>query len=941
MDNSGDTCRIIDEFSKQLYLLRTNQEFGHAVQQAMTKTVPEITRFVLFNYNWHSKEFEAIADGSLNYENIPASFHQDMQALYDQSHAEEVSIYEGSVTSDARPAILQALNTTATGRETLLSVNPVNDKSGLFYAYTDREEGIGKGAISLCSLIANMALRAWKNLNFQALQIREYKKTEKRFVNQQQFMREIFDYVPVHIFTKDPDGNYVFLNKNLEAITGQLTMDALGKQSSDLFGAALGQQLDALDREVWQSRKTKASSLEVTIGQEKRHLYTSRKVINTSENKQLLLGFAVDITDTVEARRNMEEQRQFFEQIIDTVPNYIYVKDDSNNFLLVNQAVADLFQATKEEVVAQGAALVQNHPVHINLDAATDNEVINTRKGMSYEETMTLADGEVRWMQTTKQPLPDKDGKVNVLGISVDITEIKRQSEELMRTKKAKEQFLANMSHEIRTPINGIVGMINLLESTPVSQEQRKFIHAIKKSSDNLKVIINDILDISVIESGNLRLERIGFQPKAICQTLIESFRYLAQSKDIQLTLNYDPFIDNVLIGDPVRLNQILLNLLGNAMKFTTEGFVRMYALKLAERDGLAEMQFIIQDSGIGIEESRLQTIFESFEQGNESISRKYGGTGLGLSIVKQLVAMLGGSISVVSEVARGTTFRIDIAYEIGSEQHLEPGQQQHTGEETPFDLSGKNILLVEDNEVNLLYVKKVLEKWNARVDTALNGLQSLEKLKNSDYDLILMDVQMPVMDGYEATQFIRSKFRPPKSKTKIVAITANAIKGDDQKCLDAGMDGYLSKPFKPADLKEVISVQLHPKAAQKIPPAGNAQGNKAGVVNLHYLKEISDNDRAFMLDMIGSFIDQNPGDIEKLKSAIARKDWEEVAYVAHKIKPSISFMGIDILKSVVLDIERYAKKHEGDAIPRLVEKLENICQKAYQELKHEQAKLQ
>ncbi len=939
IDNSGDTCRYIDELSRNLFLLKTNQEFDFIVSETIKKCIPKISKYALFNYNWHSRAFEFISGISLDYKDIPETFHTDLHRLFDQQLEQKNTLYNRDLSTETRLSILRKLNDADDGSELIMTVKPVNEMSGLFYAFSDQRDFFDESKIALCRLISNMAVRAWKSLNFQAFQIREHKKAEKRFINQQQMMQEIFNYLPIQIYTKDKKGKYISLNKSTEEFLDLKAMDVIGKTTGEVMSPEIAKKFNFLEQKLWETRNPQSIEIEVNKHGESMHLYIGKKLMSTTDREDLLLAFAVDVTQTVMAHKSLEEQWRFIQQIIDTDPNYIYVRDKNGRYILVNQAIADLFQTSKDEIIRLGADIFHKQSLDEKLDEDSDRQVIENGDTVEIEESLMLPDHETRWIHTTKKPLPDKDGNVNVLGISIDITERKKHSDELLRAKRAKEQFLANMSHEIRTPINGIVGMINLLESTPTSQDQKKYLEAIKKSSENLKVIINDILDLSVIESGNLRLEKIGFKPRNLLNTLIESFRYAAEEKGIQLTLNYDPFVDEVLIGDPVRLNQILLNVIGNAVKFTREGYVRIYVLKLDDQDDTVDLQFIIQDSGIGIARKRLDTIFESFEQGDETITRKYGGTGLGLAIVKQLVTLQNGKITVESEEGHGSAFKIDIAYQKGSEEDLEqPSRHKDRSAifDDQFDLSAYRILLVEDNEVNSLYSKKLMEKWHGIVDSAINGLEALEHLKKNDYDLILMDVQMPVMDGYEATRFIRTNFKPPKSEVKIIAITANAIKGDDQKCIDAGMNDYLSKPFKPTDLKEML--QKHLNIPHKIPDKfknGSAGLRQTGhVTNLGYLQEISDNDKSFMLEMIQSFIDQTPVDLQRMKNKVLEKDWENVAYVAHKIKPSISFMGIDLLKGLIVDIENMAKNHKTSEIPRLMDKLEKICTQAYDELK-------
>jgi len=465
-----------------------------------------------------------------------------------------------------------------------------------------------------------------------------------------------------------------------------------------------------------------------------------------------------------------------------------------------------------------------------------------------------------------------------------------------------------------------------------------------KIAPKNLQVIINDILDLSAIESGNIKFERIGFNLKSFFNTLISSFSYTAKQKGISITLNFDPYIDEVVIGDPVRLNQIISNLIGNAVKFTKRGFVKVYALKIGEDNKIGDFQFIIDDSGIGIPDDKIQKVFENFEQGDATINRKYGGTGLGLAIVKQLVESQNGSIVVQSRPGRGTKFTVSLKLEIGKEEDLDESKTpltKYEHSEKKLDLSKHKILLVEDNEVNLLYTRKVLQNWNCNPDEAKNGLIALEKLKENNYDLILMDVRMPIMDGFEATKFIRANFSPPKCNTPIIALTANAIKGDDDKCLAAGMNDYISKPFQPETLKNKIIGNMDLEGfTNKVPNRTKPEPYKGKTIDLNYLKEMSDNDVGFITDMVKSFINQAPKDMENIWFHFSNEEYDEVANIIHKIKPSITFMGIHELKDLVLEIEDNAKHKKIDPLKGQLEKFELVCQRAILELKEEFASL-
>ncbi len=926
---------IINDFSRQLFLIKTPADFSKGLTDAFQKVLPDISRYVFFRYHWEDNGF-SIASSSLTEQDSLPGIAPPLHDFMLKFMENDPFLYNKNIASRTNGDVLAQINDEPSGSELLLPLVPVNDPVGILYLFSRKMGFFDSENTDVFRLLGNMISRTWNMILYQAHQIKSHKKAELEVVHQKNLMNEIFDYLPINIFTKDTEGKYIYLNKNVAESHGISLEDAVGKTDADLFPKSIGQRLEQEDEQLKKTKEPLLSQYEIELHGKNKHFFTGKKIIHTKENKELLIGFSVDVSESVQATKEIEEQKKFYEQILNTVPNYIYVKDRHGKFLLVNNAYAQLFGLSQKQILSEGLAASTEAKIDENLNDKMDQKTLASGESLEMDERIILKSGEEKWFHTTKKPLPGKDGIVNVLGISVDITDRKKYSDELIKARRTKELFLANMSHEIRTPINGIVGMVNLLEEIPATEEQKKYLYAIKTSSNNLQVIINDILDLSAVESGNIKFERIGFNLKSFFHTLISSFNYAAKQKGINITLNLDPYIDDTVIGDPVRLNQIMSNLIGNAVKFTKQGGVKVYALKLSQDQNIGHFQFIVDDSGMGISEDKMEKIFENFEQGDAAINRKYGGTGLGLAIVKQLVEAQSGSIVVKSKMGRGTIFTIDLDIEIGESEDLEAtGSTGSTVEaiDKSLDLSKHRLLLVEDNEVNMLYTKKILMNWKCTPDTAKNGLIALEMLKENDYDLILMDVRMPIMDGFEATKFIRANFHPPKSTTPIIALTANAIKGDDEKCFEAGMNDYISKPFHPNTLKNMLISNMDLEGfTHKVNPSKSMQSPNQ-VIDLTYLTDMSDNDQNFITDMIRSFIHQSPKDLQQIREHFDHKAFDEVANVIHKMKPSITFMGIHELKDMILEMEENAKKNNVSMLKEQLDMFEFVCQKAVVEL--------
>ncbi len=424
------------------------------------------------------------------------------------------------------------------------------------------------------------------------------------------------------------------------------------------------------------------------------------------------------------------------------------------------------------------------------------------------------ADGNYAHINSRGYVIKNEEHKaIRMIGSMQDITERKNAELEIQKARieaelarKTQEQFLANMSHEIRTPMNGVIGMTQLLAGTELNKDQQEYVATINESAANLMVIINDILDLTKIVAGKITLAKSNYVIRDLVSNCNKINQFRADEKRITLTSNIDERIPAVLTGDPVRLNQVLINLVGNAIKFTEEGEVNVQVNLLRENETAVTLEFAVADTGIGIAEDKVDSVFERFIQVSGESTRKYGGTGLGLTITKQLIELQGGTIHVKSTVDKGSVFTFYLTIQKGKAEKPETKLIQ---KEQSHKLTGVNVLLVEDNIINQKVAAKILTNLEASVEVARHGREAINFLKTKHYDIILMDIQMPEMDGYEATKIIREQMGSAIGGIPIIAMTASALIADREKCLMAGMNDFIAKPFQAKELYEKILGQL------------------------------------------------------------------------------------------------------------------------------------
>lgn len=508
----------------------------------------------------------------------------------------------------------------------------------------------------------------------------------------------------------------------------------------------------------------------------------------------------------------LSDSERNYVQLVETAGDIIYRVNKEGYFTYVNPVGYHLSGFSEEEVSTMRYIDIVRDDFKKRVGLYYISQVQKKRPSSYLEFPMRKKGGSEVWIGQNVQLLIENGEYVGIQAVARDITELKRTRDELKKAKriaeassKAKKEFLANMSHEIRTPMNAIVGMVRLLKETELKETQKKYLEAISTSSDNLIILINDILDISKIESGKLNLESVGFSISGVVEAIVYSQKVIAEEKGIELTFSVEQNCNGIIKGDPYRLGQILTNLVSNGIKFTTKGTVHIEISRLADSNSKELIQLRVIDSGIGIEEGKLNSIFESFNQADSSITREFGGTGLGLAITKHLVQMMGGTLRVESSFGNGSTFIVQIPFLEGEINEVNPNVEN---EIESYSLKGIKVFLVEDNRINRLLIFSILKKWEIEFEWAENGKEATEKLKkDSDFDLILMDMQMPVMDGLEATKIIRKEL---KITLPIIALTANALQEHVEKCLESGMNDVVTKPFEPSVLyKKIITLFL------------------------------------------------------------------------------------------------------------------------------------
>lgn len=618
------------------------------------------------------------------------------------------------------------------------------------------------------------------------------------------------------------------------------------------------------------------------------------------------------------ANDEKDEYQYRFQSIVENSPQAVLIKNLEGYFTFINKSFIEAFGIPPEDVIGKRPKDIFTDPQAVVIFEA-DEEVLVERKIAEWEQEMTIRSGEKRHFQIIKFPVYDRKKTLFGIGtICKDITEIKNYEYNLIKARekaenaeRLQEQFLANMSHELRTPMNGIIGMANVLANSEMQPQRKQQLNIIQQSSDTLLNLINDILDLSKIKAGMLSIENVDFDFNETMAVIASAFKEKTLEKGIRFIVQTDPFIPSFLSGDPLRLTQILNNLLSNAIKFTKKGIVKLEASLLSTSEDEVVIECIVSDSGIGIDQSSLESIFNSFEQASSDISRKYGGTGLGLPITKRLVELQEGKITVESTPGIGSVFTFSLPYIISKTTPVSQNQlQKHITPVEKRDYSGKHVLITEDNEINQEVLSATLKQYKLSLTMANNGKEAVDLLATGKhFDLVFMDLRMPVMNGFQATAYIREKLQ---LQIPIVILTASVLRNEREKCLSIGANDYMSKPINHTHLDLCLQKFLQETSSELMEiteeiSAVNPQKVTEEAYDISNLLELGDEES--IRSVLGIFSKKFPQHLNELIDFVHLKDKEGYLEKSHKLRGSLTTVQIPAIyeltgtaKSIVAD---------------------------------------
>lgn len=742
------------------------------------------------------------------------------------------------------------------------------------------------------------------------------------------------------IITVDCEGKIMFWNNPAETIFGWNREEVIGRVLSELIIPP--QYVEAHNRGMKNYMKTGDGPVlnkhfEITaLNRSGVEFPIEISIIPIQQNGETFFcSFIQDISERKKAESKLKSQEQKYRNIIANMNLGLMVVDNEEVIQFANQSFLDMSGYEMDEILGKRASdlLVSEESAEF-----MKSKLEMRRKGISdvYQLPVKNKKKELRWWTIGGAPEYDDKGElIGSIGIHLDITEQKQMEIDLQNEKikaqeasKAKEIFLANMSHEIRTPLNAIIGFLRELEKQEVNNTQKDYIEKSTIASKHLLSIINNVLDISKIEAGEMSLEYEDFVFENSIRNVVNVLQSKAEQKGLTLTTNISETIHEVLIGDALRLEQILFNLVGNALKFTHQGCVSVDCELINEKNDSQELSISIRDTGIGIDKDFVDFVFRKFSQEDKAITRKFGGTGLGMAITKELVQLMGGRIEVQSKKNEGTTIRIILDFKKGSKDNLEI---EHT-ETININIDNLSVLLVEDNDLNRMVAQNSLKYYNCKVTEAENGIVALDILKKQKFDVILMDIQMPEMDGIEATRILRNEW---KLTTPIIALTANAFKTEIEKCRAVGMNDYITKPFDESEMMEIIAKHV---GNDRVVPTQIVKTEK--LYNLEGLQEVCKGEADFMETIRDMFVEQTQTVLKEVEKSISDNNFLAVYQYIHEIKPSVEMFGIMSIMDSIKELEWLSREtQDKNKMTALFELIKTTLQEVVVQLQEDKFK--
>ena len=739
----------------------------------------------------------------------------------------------------------------------------------------------------------------------------------ERELFRQEMALKCFDLIGTMIVTTDLDGNVTLVN---ERACRLLEMDEMM-----LIGQPWTEFLNSIEdrvyfEEFWLNNKQRKKSTDEII---RLGIRSKRGNIRFVEFKIVaiegdgvpdgILLSGKDVTDYLNIQSELQHSNYQYRMLASSIPGVnLYLFDKDLKFIIA--------EGSEFKKLGFDSSYFEGKTIYELFDKKTRSVLISLYKvALKGKEISTeyqyRGDDYVIWVH----PLYNHDGEVYAgMVVTQNVTHEKKSSERLRAARReaeqanqAKSEFLANISHEIRTPLSAIVGFTEQLLKTNLSKKQNEFAEIIEKSSEQLLALVNDLLILSKIEAGRIDFDENLFKPGDVIDFVYQSMKSGADEKGIKFKVTVDQHADIVVKGDEFRLNQILTNLVSNAIKFTEKGEIELKCMKREENGSEIFYKFEVRDTGVGIPKEKVRIIFEQFRQADSAVTKKYGGTGLGLTISKRLVEMQKGNIDVESQVGKGTVFTVTLPFMKGDED----AYQKESNKPEAISFKGYRVLVVDDDSVNRLLGQTILKDFGFEVDMAAGGNEAIRKIEKHHYDVVLLDIHMPGVSGIDVAWFLRESKK--NRKTKIMAVTAAFLKEDIDKYKVAGIDDYLIKPFREVKLYRKLCKLLGFEAPEYEKtgdePAGDQPINQQDqLYDLTELKSMAKNDPVFINEMLETFAKNLEEGIEELNKSAANKNWKKVGDIAHKLRPSLIHLKVHELVPVIEKLE-YITLHEPD----------------------------